>query len=133
MMQNELLSIQYYYLELPLTQANTGITVRDIEAVWRESGALVVADKSGLWLFANSGGAGPSLPSTARFDFTGYIHYHDNILVILQKGLYEPSSAWKSSRPSTTPSNPHTLASSPASATGSSLRNAQSFSAKPVA
>jgi mediator of RNA polymerase II transcription subunit 13 len=73
------------------------------------------------------------LPSTARFDFSGFVHFNDNVLKILQKGLYEPAKVWKGPKSSTTPSSSQNNISSPASATDGSLRTAQAFNARSVA
>lgn len=130
MLQNDLSSIQYYYLEPSASSELEQTTLLDIEDAWRRSGALVFHYKSGIWIFGKGGDQEQILPSTATIKAEDLVEFHDEVLVIKQQGALDPGNVWKNSRTLTTSASALTGATSPPSSTDSSNRNLQSANAK---
>jgi mediator of RNA polymerase II transcription subunit 13, fungi type len=100
--------------------------------VWRQSGALVAADKerSGIWVFGKSNSATSSLPLCATTDSAGFVEVEDIKLEIKNDGTYESSSLWKPLKATAISSNSHNSASSPSVLADNSVRTNQSLNAK---
>ena len=130
MLQNDLSSIQYYYLEQSPSSELEQTTLLDIEVAWRQAGALVFHYKSGIWVFGKGGNQGQILPSAATIKDEGLVEFHGEVLAIRQQGALDPSNVWKISRTLTTSASALIGATSPPSSTDSSIRNLQSTNAK---
>jgi mediator of RNA polymerase II transcription subunit 13 len=130
MLQNDLSSIPYYYLESSASSELEQTTLLDIEAAWRQSGTLVFHYKSGIWVFGKSGDLEQILPSTATIKAEGTVEFQDEVLAIKQQGALDPGNVWKLSRTLTMPTSALTSATSPPSSTDSGIRNVQSINAK---
>jgi mediator of RNA polymerase II transcription subunit 13 len=129
-LQNNLSSIQYYYLEPSSSSELEQTTLLDIEAAWRQSGALVFHYKSGIWVFGKGSDQEQILPSAATVKAEGLVEFHGEELAIKQQGALDPSNVWKLSRTLMTSASTLIGATSPPSSADSSIRSLQSANAK---